>query len=273
MRNLTRKLFLSICTLAICAVTLVSTTFAWYTTNTSVEANNISGASADVGAASIFISTNEGQNWYQKVSGAATGTQKITFTDTKLSPVALDNGEWVDQKGEKTSGSFIEFKLWFKTNPTKADVKIGISGVTVQNTTGEIVPVDNLIDGSTYSVDILDSLALQIESETEADLKNTGYSIAPGGIVTEKEAVEVSPITDPNYKSAHDYCNAIVPGSVTYTTPASQLSNSIVIATLPMDGEDVLVTFRIYLDGANTMCFDSCKDQTFNVSLTFNVIE
>ena len=91
MKKLTRKLFLSICTLAICAVTLVSTTFAWYTTNTEVSASNINGASAATGTSSLLISKN-GSDWAQSISFANEVTKDA---DGNINNVSVGNSSFL----------------------------------------------------------------------------------------------------------------------------------------------------------------------------------
>lgn len=280
-RSLITKLALSGVALAATAATLATSTYAWYTTNTSVEANQISGATADAGEASIFISnTGTDGSWRQKL----TGEDEITFSSTKLMPVTLSDGKWVDQIGGEVSGSYVEFALYFKTAATtgNASVNLGIAGITVKNTTKEVVKADNLLNGSQYSVDVLKALALQIDSTTSPSTTGAsnkhGYSLTPGNGCVSKDSTGTdyneSPITDPSYKSAHDYANAVVDGSVTQTkSTTTNLAANTVFAVLPGDGKPVSATFRIFLDGADEDCFDACKGQDFMINLTFSVVK
>ena len=58
MKALKRKLFLSVASLAVCAATLVSTTFAWYTSNSEVSASGLNAASAASTDARVVIGRN-----------------------------------------------------------------------------------------------------------------------------------------------------------------------------------------------------------------------
>lgn len=275
--KLRKKLLLSLAALAACATTFVSTTFAWYTTNTKVEANNVTGASADSGAASIFIS-GDGSKWYQKVDATSTGDDKFTVSSTTLSPVTLKDGEWIDQLGTTVGApTYVEFTLHFKTAKLadgSAPVNLAIDTIKIENTTGTVKTVDNLLDGSTYSEDLLDALAMQIVSTTVADIDQNGFSLTPGtgcvSHITEDKYVEESTPAS----GAHEYCNAIAPGSVTVTsTTTAALASNTLIAKLPANGDATTVTFRIFLDGADTDCFDACKGQSFKLNIGFKIQE
>ena len=69
------KLILSGAAVAACAATLGTSTYAWYTTNTEVSANDIVGASAGVGDASISISgTGNAGTWKNSITYGQTIT-------------------------------------------------------------------------------------------------------------------------------------------------------------------------------------------------------
>lgn len=220
--KLKSKLIMSGVALAACAATLTSTTYAWYTTNTEVQANNISGATADTGSASVFISGN-GTNWYNKLDASSEGTDKITLTGSPLLPVTLsETGTWIDQKStEVGSPSMRSFTLHFKTAKTDSPVALGIHTITIKNTvaTDSLPEYENLLTGGTYTANCLDSLAFNMVSTTEEDLYKTGYSLTPGsGCVSAASGYSYSKGTQISDYTAHTYVNAVVPGSVTNTS-------------------------------------------------------
>jgi hypothetical protein len=100
--KLRNKLILSCAALAAVATTAVSSTFAWYTTNTKVTANNIVGATSNSGDELLLIADGQ-KNTSTTVGGVTTvttnrlsgtdlkwGTQvaNVTVTQTALSPLA-----------------------------------------------------------------------------------------------------------------------------------------------------------------------------------------
>ena len=114
MKKLVRKLALSCFALGACALTLVSTTYAWWTTNTEVAANGITGTASTAGDASIFISADPATSWAQSVSL----TKQITDegTGTSMIPLQLKDGVLKDIKGtESNNTQYLEFTLYFKT--------------------------------------------------------------------------------------------------------------------------------------------------------------
>lgn len=137
--KLKSKLIMSGVALAACAATLTSTTYAWYTTNTTVSADGITGATASVGTSSIFISKDEGQTWAQSVTLTAADTTSGNFASAALVP--LQYGQKVDTKntpetsddvtttgffdlGGSTSGTgntTLNFKLWVRTSAVSTE--------------------------------------------------------------------------------------------------------------------------------------------------------
>ena len=195
MKQLTRKLFLSICTLAICAVTLVSTTFAWYTTNTQVEANGVQGTASTSGDASIYVSLND-TDWAQTldltglIAGEVAGKNGAKVkTGTSLVPLQLKNDGYfynlADSKDESPL-SVVTFTLYFKTAKTDQQVNLYIENILLDNPDNDLPEFDNLLyvtddetdgqpkpvvgldrDNSKYTVDIVKALGMVTSMSTK----------------------------------------------------------------------------------------------------------
>lgn len=197
MKKLTRKLFLSVCTLAICAVTLVSTTFAWYTTNTNVTADGLSAASASTGASSILISKTGTGDWAQAIDystkdgdtintagmvplQAVLSDSKIILTECNLATTIGGTTATQGATALPNSGKYFTITVHVKTTALASDaapVSIYLKAINIVNTTkvGDEVKLpewDNLLSNKTgeglginpnvskYSVDIIDALSL-----------------------------------------------------------------------------------------------------------------
>lgn len=302
-RSLITKLALSGVALAATAATLATSTYAWYTTNTSVGTNAIGTTTASTGDASILIKGNkEGATWKQTLvagdlvlSGNTDNLLPTSYKNAATGETSVTAGWYTKTNTAEATPNKISFSLSLKTVPTAHDVKVKISSITVANTTADadgVTPgnqlptTENLLTGTAYSGDVLDALAIRVasssyeDSETlESDHSNSvlnaaGYSLAPGnGIVTKASADTHTAATYIDGYTAHTYVNAILADSVKNTTSdVTNLTDGSVYFYLPASGKALTLTFDIYLDGANEKCFDVLKGQTFTVALGFNTV-
>jgi len=185
-----RKLILSGTALAAVAATLGTSTYAWYTTNPTVSANNIVGASSDSGSSSIYIAKD--------TAGTKAWSSSVTFANDDFATAQL-----IPVQPTSTAGSFkkldgsdasatdvLSFSLWFKSSKvadtaTEANgIPLYIKSIKFLNTTTTALPsYDNLIYGDTvksadtfgvsnqnalYAVDFLNSLAMEVTDVTDA---------------------------------------------------------------------------------------------------------
>lgn len=296
-RSLITKLALSGVALAATAATLATSTYAWYTSNSTVEANQITGSSADLGEASVLIKGNaDGATWKQKLTSA-----DITISGNDLKPVTYDNTQdkYVDLKNAAIVGdpAVKKFSLYFKTVSTSNDVKLKISSISIANTTADantstpdtidLPSTENLLTGTQYKGDILDSLALRISNistetganldsaSTNASLNKAGYSLAPDSGNVSRSSSDKHDLSDLYISgyTAHTYVNAIMgEGTVTKDkTDVAEINDGDVYFYLEKTGKYTKVDFEIYLDGANEKCFDVLKNQSFSFNITFDV--
>jgi len=182
-KNLT-KLALSGAALAAVAATLGTSTYAWYTTNPTVSANNIVAGTSDTGSSSIFISKDKAsvakKSWSSRVTltsadfmvsspslvplNYTNGNQGL-FSATQVNTTTT--GEGTSAVTTKTTGlataadagaNVAYVQLHFKSSKTTQAQSIYIKSITVENTTdkdtdttGNQLPfADNLLyDGTT----------------------------------------------------------------------------------------------------------------------------
>ncbi len=205
-KNLT-KLALSGAALAAVAATLGTSTYAWYTTNPTVSANNIVAGTSDTGSSSIFISkTQTGKKaWSSKVELTADDflpknpsliptsyVEKGTFATTAVTGTDPNKKTSLDVANADAPGTnAAHVKLFFKSSKTSSEQNIYIKSIKVQNTTdvdktkdGNQLPyADNLLyDGvdatkngiptnaPTYSVDFRNALAMAVYNAGTATL-------------------------------------------------------------------------------------------------------
>ena len=84
MKALKRKLFLSVASLAVCAATLVSTTFAWYVSNTTAEVQNVSGSTAGAGTDGTLLNTQKAV--WDRMPHTAIPASRFGISPTDLRP-------------------------------------------------------------------------------------------------------------------------------------------------------------------------------------------
>jgi len=275
------KLILSGAAVAAVAATLGTSTYAWYTTNPTVNANNIVGASSDTGASSIFISKDSGspKSWSQTVTFAASD-----FAAKKLIPAQPTStaGAFTNLAGTASGDNdVLKFTLYFKTSKTAANVPLYIKSISVENTTTTQPSADNLaytgesgtvggIDTTkaTYKIDIVKALAIQVSNTSES--VKTNFSLS--GYQKEGNAKT----TDGN--DAHGYYNAVMPAdkalaSEDITTgqglTSADIAADLAIAQLDKDGAAETIDFYIYLNGWSNYCYDACQGQDFKINMSF----
>ncbi len=170
MRKLGLKLGLSCAALAACATTLVSTTFAWYTSNDSVKATGITGKTSTQDDTLLLISKyGRKGTWGAKV--------EVNTAGVTLEPVEYNAGankyylwggstnavdttsEAVKGGDEALSGQVISFPLYFKSGSTQ-NLDVQIDTFTLTNDDEDALPTKAVLadgtgsNGNTYSIDM-----------------------------------------------------------------------------------------------------------------------
>lgn len=288
-KNLT-KLALSGAALAAVAATLGTSTYAWYTTNPTVNANSLKAGTSDTGASSIFISKDSGtpKTWSQTVTFGADD-----FASSKLVPLSYDEaGKFSSlttstgalSASDTTTTDVLKTTLYFKSSKVADDnaQSIYIKSISIQNTTTTLPTADNLAydasaaadakvggvlkNAATYSVDFRNALAMAVYN---ADADN-GYDAAfTLGNSTYFNGTKNGTIT--SGADAQGYYDAVMEHAL--ASDAKAAAGALVktpIAVCPTNGTDYCtVDFYIYLDGASQWCYDACQGQTFSINLTF----
>lgn len=299
MKKLTRKLFLSVAALAVCAATLVSTTFAWYVSNQTATATGVTGATAAIdGDGSVFIS-KDGESFLSSVSftdadfqtGNAVGNVKGEFD-----PVTTTDGKaFTDVAGTTAEGKVLTVSLWLKSSK---DLSV-TPNLILKNTTTELptqtayqditkadVTEGAVTAGNSFSVDAAQALRMAITSgegegattviydvmslakseKTESGF--TAYSIK-GGVAEENLATGTWGTESTSLSGAHLYYAQVMGEVPTVVTPASATTSWANIA-LTADTATKL-TFTFWLEGADISCYDSCAGQTFQFDFDFSL--
>lgn len=281
------KLIMSAAALAACAATLTSTTYAWYTANTTVDAKGITGTTADTGSSSIQIAKEKDEN--KKWSSLVNLELSDITNYNKLTPLQYNNDStFTDLKGALSTDGYLYFTLYFRTAKTSENVPLYLKTFTATNTAAKLTDFDNMVYDSEvasnwekgmdsnapkYSVDAVRCLGLVMESTTMKDLEKKSYQ------VTESETLMDETTTTASADALKYYNALIASGSqlsktgntklVDVTEANSTSGTALKVGDLDKDGGVTTIKFKVYLDGWDKYCFDACKGQTFNFTVSF----
>ena len=271
MKKLTRKLFLSIAALAVCAATMVSTTFAWYVQNTEATASGMTASTAEA--------TGDGSIYVSKDGTAFTKSVTITTSDYAyngtLDPVTTDDGTLAEGKltfknvsGDSDTTHYIQFSLWIKSDKAitcKPSLTVTNGTLAFKKQTAYQSITEDVTAGQEFYVDAVQALRMAVQKESEETA--TIYDLQK--IATEYE-VNVQSVKEEDLTTdAHAYYNQIMGKAANDTTPA-EAETTWANYTLEAN-KAVKLTFFIWLDGADKSCFDSCVGQNFTFTLSFSV--
>lgn len=304
MKALKRKLFLSIASLAVCAATLVSTTFAWYVSNTTAEVQKVSGSTAGAGTdGNLLVAEDHGADtaeddltWGQFIANITPSvntqlnpTTKATAANESdpLKPVA--EGDWVDKEGklvakkDAASGQpYLQFEFWVLSTGDQESVNIeytltntttSLTSQKVYNTTG--APSGSAL-GGTFTSDACRALKMDVFT-SNLDAVTTLTPIADAtNVRLDQAATEYT--TKAGCKddgNAGTYYKQVI-NQIGYgtngTTGASTDSGLTSWGSFAITANQPLkLTFRIWLDGTDEQCFDSCVGQTFDLKFNLSV--
>lgn len=280
MKKLTRKLFLSVAALAVCAATLVSTTFAWYVSNSEASVSEIHGSTAGTEVSGNLLVAKNDTTGGSDAPGAFTQNLKLDFTGDALAPVTKgDSGKWLDKAGVENSlgANTMELKFWIMS--TKEQTVNAT--YTITNTTAEANVKTQKAYTSTgapvtqnteFAMDAINALRMQVvTTETTAQDKTLDVA-ATATIGTPTYTRFTAPSDDSDANIYYYQLLGQVPQGCTENTGASPAAptDTWTQVTLAAD-TPVMITITIWLEGTDKDCFDSCINQSFDLKFDFEV--
>jgi len=179
--KLRNKLILSCAALAAVATTAVSSTFAWYTSNTTVTASNITAASQNSGDDMLLIAdgiqrsgagTTQSPYSYTEITTIddlkwGTSVSDVTETHYELKPLAYNSNakNLTDYKGDPTAAlpsgegvttpteadwnsstaAYVTFELYFK-NAATSSTTLYVKDFTITNNSAAALPAKSIVD-------------------------------------------------------------------------------------------------------------------------------
>lgn len=297
------KLILSGAALAACATTLVTSTYAWYTSNTEVSTDSLSGTtSAEADSNSIYISSaqtyngRKGATWSNYTSSVE--LVKSATTDITLVPVSYDStsneykamssatGATITYAADSKS-TYLEFNIRFRAAGNDATpVYIKEANITNESTGTPQTAIaygngTGITAAGTYLVDFLKAVKMNVST----------YAVKVVDGVVEDESTDENPslatydltsyakIADKNVTGANaiGYYNTVTGNSIQAPEDyieiaennAAVLSGTSPICTVPANAY-IELNFVFFLDGWDEYCYDVCRGQKLSVGFTFS---
>lgn len=286
MKKLTRKLFLSVAALAVCATTLVSTTFAWYVSNSEASVDKITGSTAgtDVSGNLLVAKDKDGapDAFTQHLSldvtlAAAEALNPVTKATAEDTENSIAVGDWVDKDGNKvTTGTAMTFSFWIMS--TK-DQTVNVSYLATNTTAADALKTQRaytstgapVSQGEDFTIDAVNALRMQVvTTEATPVTKTLAFDTAHQGTATAADAFTANTTGDAN--TYYYQLLGTTPYGCNETTGASVAAPTDTWETLSLVADTaVKLTFTVWLEGTDADCFDSCISQTFDFQFNFEV--
>lgn len=300
-KNLTRKLALSAVTMGVAALTVTSTTYAWYTTNNTASANTLK-AGTQAAEGNLLIRNNNGND--SSINEASTTvapntgySPSITLTDMSsaklMTPAQLNSDNFVGLDGS-TAAIVNNHYVWFSVDvPAGKTATISLytgtftfsekrtQTLTMSNTT--LDSTGEAKDASSISVGLEDVLAMRV---TTVGTATSGVTYS----ASDKNYRYLAETTDS--QDALVYYNNVMglTGKDAKTRPTSgysfestylgstSSSSMIALATISNTGTAQTnykfgLCFTLFIDGWDKECYNAIGGQsitagTFNFQLT-----
>lgn len=289
-KNLVKKLALSAVTMGVAALTVTTTTFAWFTSNTSATASSIKATTVGAGEGNLLIST-DAKNW-------ATSATLDDHSATKLAPTQLKNGEFKELDGTTgNSANTVSYTLYFSVSNVAKGAKIQMNlsdlkfGADTEPTYEQKLLADAGADakaGSKVSVKYGDVLAMRIaDAALPEDATATAQENQPGTLFASGAKNYRYRAEDTSGADAVTYYNNILgkeisrPGAndTDYkfeTTYLSTADSKIDIYQLGAEQDSAVfgLTFTFFIDGWDAQCFNAVSQgRISDGSFNFNVLK
>lgn len=292
-KNLRRKLIISGITLGVAAFATTASTYAWFTSTSSVKANNVT-ATVDK-ATGLYIAgkgttgdyTNFGTSVdISEVVASEIGTLKmkplqLKKEDNTLAYLGGSTANWIGNAATAQQ-DFLEFNLMFQGTD---DLDVCINGVTAQPTTGiekftlkadaftsPDTSTTHWGQGDQIEVDVLEALYFAITVGESTKL----YQYSDDGGMYESKSYDaiayynnvMNGQTDKEQLPTDGNAANVV--STEGNTLKEASTTNITLGTISSNKLEVNV--KVFLNGWDVDCFDAISSQIFKVSFSFGTV-
>lgn len=286
-KNLTRKLALSAAAMGVAALSVTTTTYAWFTSNSTATASNVSGTVIDAGEGNLLVSTD-----------AITWGKTATFAANtiKLKPVHVNAAAntYTDEKGTAVTDGVKSYTVYFNVSNVAAGssvhMKVNLSGFSdaVQQTLlADAGTSEEAKAGKKVTVGLQDVLAMNIND----------VATFPEGATATKTADITSPLNGKAYRykaeseaaaDAVTYYNNLLgetisrPGTgytdqyASTTLMGATEATDFTLYTLGDEQRSAVfgLTFTFFIDGWDYQCFNAVAESLFTTgTFEFSVVK
>jgi hypothetical protein len=286
-KNLTRKLALSAAAMGVAALSVTTTTYAWFTSNSTATASNVSGTVIDAGEGNLLVST-DAIHWGKSATFAANPT---LLKPVHLNPTA---GTFTDEKGQPVTGGVKEYTVYFNISNVAAGSSVhmkvnldGFSAKVEQTLLADAGTSEDAKAGKKVTVGLEDVLAMNIKDVATFPERATA---------TKTEGI-TSPLNGKNYRyqaeqeasaDAVTYYNNLL-GGEPISRPTTGYTEQYASTTI-MGGEGATdftlytlgetqrsavfgLTFTFFIDGWDYQCFNAVAESYFTTgTFEFSVV-
>lgn len=287
-KNLTRKLALSAAAMGVAALSVTTTTYAWFTSNSTATASNVSGTVINAGEGNLLVST-DAKTWGKSATFAA--------NTTKLKPVHVNAAAntYTDEKGANVPDGVKSYTIYFNVSNVAAGSSVhmkvnlsGFSSAVEQTLLADAGTSDEAKAGKKVTVGLEDVLAMNINDVAEF----------PTGATATKTADITSPLSNKAYRykaetevaaDAVEYYNNLLGEHITRPTTGytDQYDNTTTLMgateatdftlyTLGTDQRSAVfgLTFTFFIDGWDYQCFNAVAESLFTTgTFEFSVVK
>lgn len=287
-KNLTRKLALSAAAMGVAALSVTTTTYAWFTSNSTATASNVSGTVIDAGEGNLLVST-DAKTWGKTATFGA--------NDTKLKPVHVNASAntYTDEKGTAVNDGVKSYTVYFNISNVAAGssvhMKVNLSGFSAaveQTLLADAGTSEEAKAGKKVTVGLQDVLAMNI---------NDVATFPTGATATKTDGI-TSPLSGKAYRYKAE--TAVAADAVTYynnllgetisrpttgyndqydettTLMGATEATDFTLYTLGTDQRSAVfgLTFTFFIDGWDYQCFNAVAESLFTTgTFEFSVVK
>jgi predicted ribosomally synthesized peptide with SipW-like signal peptide len=270
-KNLTRKLALSAAAMGVAALSVTTTTYAWFTSNSEATASNVSGTVIDAGEGNLLVST-DAIHWGKT---ATFGTNTNLLKPVHVNAAA---NTYTDEKGTAVTDGTKSYTVYFNISNVAAGSSVhmkvnldGFSKKVEQTLLADAGTSDDAKAGNKVTVGLEDVLAMNIKD----------VATFPEGATAAKTEGITSPLNGKNYRyqaeqeasaDAVTYYNNLL-GGEPISRPTTGYTEQYASTTI-MGGEGATdfplytlgenersavfgLTFTFFIDGWDYQCFSA----------------
>lgn len=287
MKKLTRKLFISILSMAFAVIAIGTTTFAWITISNTAEVKPFTGTVEDASGGIELQYGNGAWSSSIDISAGAAGVDlsDITTVDGKVFKEFMFNNDSYAEITDGAEGKYIEIEFKIRRSDYNVDgvgdelLKVYIDGTKVSFECDEKSFTSDVevtgYDTTVNHILVANAARMSLSYKTDSTTESTP-------VIYEKAAGTTQNINDDNttgtayegfaykYWIAKGFEESSIPAKPNYETLKTGETSSTPFVEL--GSEEVTIVLRVWVEGFDSECHANILTQTLNVTLGFTTV-